>query len=579
MRRRAASVLAIVLVLTLAIEPLRSLVFDVTPLPLRHVAIAAWTSLAPPIEDTADLAPIAHVGGNPYGINVFREQEVEESKVRRSLEMIRAAGFGWIKQQVVWGEVEVPTKGQFVDRATGGESWRKYDRIVDLAGEYGLDVILRVDTSPAWARPGQPKLETPPERYEDYADFIGRLAERYQGRVRYYQIWNEPNVPFEWGDRPPDPVAYTRLLWLASQRVHAVDPGAAVISAAMAPTTEFSEHGINELRYLQAMYDAGARGSFDILGANAYGLRSGPHDRRLALGSDVNFSRTILVRRLMVRNGDAGRPIWAAEVGWNAVPDGSGIPDLWGRVDRQTQAAYTASAFARAQREWPWMGVMNLWHFRLVGANAHRLPQYYFNAVDDEFGPLPLYEAMRELTHRPRAMQRGYRQEDDWNLAYSGGWLARRSPEAVLGGYRQAAGAASFRLAFEGTDIALVVDRLPGGGVLEARVDGLPSVALSLDAPREEWGVRAPVASGLADGWHILEVRTRDDRPVRLDGLIVDRRERWPGLTPDTLLLALGLLVGLLTVGRALAGRLAECPAGRAQAGHPTDAARGAEGR
>ena len=392
-------------------------------------------------------------------------------------------------------------------------------------------MILRVDTSPAWARPGRPKLETPPADFEDYADFVGRLADRYRGRVRYYQIWNEPNIPFEWGDEAPDPVAYTHLLWLASQRIHAVDPGAAVISAAMAPTTEFSEHGINELRYLQAMYDAGARGSFDILGANAYGLRSGPDDRRLALDRDVNFSRPVLVRRLMVRNGDAGRPIWAAEVGWSAVPDGSGIPDLWGRVDRETQAAYSARAFARAQREWPWMGVMSLWHFRLVGPNVRALPQYYFNAVDDDFQPLPLYEAMRELTHRPRAMQRGYRQEDDWNLTYSGGWLARRSPEAVLGGYREAVGPAALSLAFEGTDLALVVDRLPGGGALEARVDGLPAVELSLDAAREEWGRRLPVASGLADGWHILEARTRDARPVRLDGVIVDRRRGWPGLT------------------------------------------------
>jgi hypothetical protein len=558
MRVRAAVALLSLVGLALAVEPLRSWLFDVTPLEARHAVVAAWTALLPESDDTADMVPIAHTGGNPYGINVFLEQEVEEVKVRRSLQMIRDAGFGWIKQQVVWAEVEAPGKGQFVDRATGGESWSKYDRIVDLAGEYGLDVILRVDTSPAWARPGRPKLETPPTDFEDYADFVGRLADRYRGRVRYYQVWNEPNIPFEWGGEAPDPVAYTHLLWLASQRIHAVDPGAAVISAAMAPTTEFSEHGINELRYLQAMYDAGARGSFDILGANAYGLRSGPDDRRLALDRDVNFSRPILVRRLMVRNGDAGRPIWAAEVGWSAVPDGSGIPDLWGRVDRETQAAYSARAFARAQREWPWMGVMSLWHFRLVGPHVRALPQYYFNAVGDDFEPLPLYESMRELTHRPRAMQRGYRQEDDWNLAYSGGWLARRSPEAVLGGYREALGPATLTLAFEGTDLALVVGRLPGGGALEARVDGLPAVELSLDAAREEWGRQLPVASGLADGWHRLEVRTLDARPVRLDGVVVDRRRLWPGLTPDALLLAFGALVGLIAVGRGLAAGAAK---------------------
>src|SRR5437867_1900364 len=137
MRRRAAAALLALLVVIVAHEPLRSWLFDVTPLPARHAAVAAWTALLPEGDETADMVPVAHTGGNPYGINVFLEQEVEEAKVRRSLEMIREAGFGWIKQQVVWGEVELPAKGEFVDRATGGERWRKYDRIVDLASESG----------------------------------------------------------------------------------------------------------------------------------------------------------------------------------------------------------------------------------------------------------------------------------------------------------------------------------------------------------------------------------------------------------------------------------------------------------
>jgi hypothetical protein len=216
------------------------------------------------------------------------------------------------------------------------------------------------------------------------------------------------------------------------------------------------------------------------------------------------------------------------------------------------------------------MGVMSLWHFRLVGPNVQRLPQYYFNAVDDDFRPLPLYEAMRELTHRPRAMQRGYRQEDDWNLAYSPGWQARRSPQAVLGGYRQADGPASLTLPFEGTEISLVVDRLPGGGALEARVDGLPPVELSLAAPAEQWGVKSPVATGLADGRHILELRSREVGPVRLDGVIVDRRAGWPGWTVDGLLLAVGVLVGLASIVRALATAAGSSPSGRSRVPSPS---------
>jgi hypothetical protein len=555
MRRRALAVLGLAALLTVAIDGLRGLVVDEAPLRLRHAVVAAWSSLAPDPGDTADLVPVRHVGGNPYGINVFLEQEVEETKLRQSLEMIHAAGFGWIKQQLVWAEVEVPTKGRFVDQATGRESWQKYDRIVDLAQQYGLGVILRIDTSPAWARPGTAKIETPPVFNADYGDFVARVADRYRGRVRYYQIWNEPNVPFEWGDEAPDAAAYTQMLRVAAYRIHQVDPDAVVISAAMAPTTELSEKGVNELIYLQQMYDAGAKGNFDVLGANAYGLRSGPDDRRLALDRDVNFSRPVLVRRLMVRNGDAERPIWAAEVGWSAVPDGSGIPDLWGRVDRQTQADYTVRAFERAQEEWPWMGVMSLWHFRLVGPDAARLPQYYFNAVDEEFNPLPLYTAMSELTHRPSAMQRGYRQEDDSHVEYSGDWTRARDARAVLGGYAQTTGDAALRIPFVGTELTLVVDRTAGGGVMEVAIDGqpalanaLPDPALSFAAARDAWGVAVPIARGLPDGWHVLEARARGDGPVRLDGVIVDRRVGWPGSTLDGLLLVVAFAAVLAAV-------------------------------
>jgi len=558
MRRRVALAGVAALLFVGTIEPLRAWAIDATPLWLRHDLVALYSELLPPGEPTEDMVPMAHLGGNPYGINVFLDQEVEEGKLRRTLEMVHDAGFGWIKQELVWNDVERPSKGQFVDGATGGSSWAKYDHIVDWALRYDLDVIFRIDTSPAWARPGRDKIQTPPVDPNDYGDFVAAVALRYKGRVRAYQVWNEPNLPFEWGDTAPDAAAYTRLLRIAYQRIHAVDPDAIVLSAALAPTTEFSEHGINDLVYLQQMYDAGAKGSFDVLGANAYGLRSGPDDLRASLDRDVNFSRPILVRRLMVKNGDASRPIWAAEVGWNAVPEGSGIADLWGRVDRQTQAAYTVRAFHRAQRDWPWMGVMNLWHFRMASPNARQLPQYYFNAVDENFQPEPLYDAMREAAHEPRALRRGYHQEDDWAIAYQGAWSTRRDARAVAGGYAESTHDASFTIPFEGTDLELVLDPMPGGGTLALTVDGAPEIAtvatIRTAAPAEQWGWRVPVAAGLGDGRHVLEGRVVDGGPVRLDGVVVDRRAHFPGLTVGGLLVVLGAAVVVVASCAARAG-------------------------
>ena len=79
-----------------------------------------------------------------------------------------------------------------------------------------------------------------------------------------------------------------------------------MLAASLSPTIEESERALNELIFLQRMYDAGAARFFDVMSVQAYGLRNGPDDRRLDLG-DVNFSRPLLVRELMVKNGDAAK--------------------------------------------------------------------------------------------------------------------------------------------------------------------------------------------------------------------------------------------------------------------------------
>ncbi len=97
------------------------------------------------------------------------------------------------------------------------------------------------------------------------------MAERYKGRIRFYQIWNEPNIYPEWGNQPVDAAAYTRLLCLAYQRIKAVDPEAVILSGALAPTDQLgtltAENGNNlmDTLFLQQMYDAGAQGCFDIV--------------------------------------------------------------------------------------------------------------------------------------------------------------------------------------------------------------------------------------------------------------------------------------------------------------------------
>src|SRR5205807_2256591 len=106
--------------------------------------------------------------------------------------------FHWVRQQFPWADIEPDQKGRFVGQF-GESTWEKYDQIVTEANRLGLELIVRLDTSPKWARLGNSHVATPPDDLIDFGDYVDAVVSRYRGRVRYYQIWNEPNLSVEWG--------------------------------------------------------------------------------------------------------------------------------------------------------------------------------------------------------------------------------------------------------------------------------------------------------------------------------------------------------------------------------------------
>ena len=61
---------------------------------------------------------------NPYGVNTFLSNEVEPWKREKTMEMIAAAGVGWIKQQVLWSDIE-PQRGSHWDEKYQQDAWKK----------------------------------------------------------------------------------------------------------------------------------------------------------------------------------------------------------------------------------------------------------------------------------------------------------------------------------------------------------------------------------------------------------------------------------------------------------------------
>ena len=399
-----------------------------------------------PLPKQSPHVAVAHTDQIPFGVNTFLDQEVEPQKREQTLQMVKDAGFQWIRQSFPWYDIEIHGKGDFEDRRHEPyrSAWDKYDHIVTTTVNNNLDIIARLEAPPDWSRfDGDARgAFGPPDDLVDFGDYVKAVVARYKGRIHYYQIWNEPNIYPEWGNQKVDPASYTELLCVAYSVVKEADPTAVIISGAMAPTVElgtwnpdYAGNNMMDVVFLQRMYDAGAGDCFDIMAVNDYMLWSGPSDKRLRV-TQVNFSRPLWVRDVMVANGDAAKPIWISEMNSNAVPEN--LDPRFGRVTLAQQARYAPLAFERIQKEWPWVGVTTVWFFKPVSDERSNQPFYYFRLLEPDFTPLPVYNSLMDyMSGSPPILYAGNHQESTWQLTYTGRWDDIYDENAVLGVYRQ----------------------------------------------------------------------------------------------------------------------------------------------
>lgn len=330
-----------------------------------------------------------------FGINASLEK-YSDADLQRALALIRDGGFKIVRQHFYWSDIE-PRKNEF--------DWTNADRIVARANENNLQIIAVIDTTPVWARhPGEADLlNAPPADMDDYARFVAAFAERYANRVQFVQVWDNPNVHPFWGRRNADPIEYTQMLRATAIAVRAANANIKIISAGLAANGELiREHpDYSDVLFLRGMYQAGAKDYFDFLGAKAYGMWTGPDDRRVDM-SVINFSRVILLRDEMLAYGDGNKPVWAVEFGWNALPsDWRGAASPWGSDTEAVQSKRLADAIQRAKSEWGWMSALFAQTFQ-PNASADD-PQWGFAFVDQNFQPRAFYNAAKDAMLAPVA--------------------------------------------------------------------------------------------------------------------------------------------------------------------------------
>ncbi len=318
-----------------------------------------------------------------YGIHTFLWWDGGD--VGTHLDLVRLMSFSHVKQTFAWRDVE-PERGVW--------HWEQADRILEEVERRGLQLVVRLGQTPAWARaPGaEIARDAPPADLSHFRAYCAAVAQRYKGRISAYQIWNEPNLSREWGDQAPDPARYVDLLAVCSGAIRQVDPAAFLISAGLAPTGNNDDSARPDDIYLDQMYRNGFQRYIDVVGVHAPGFAPpeiGPDDEEAA-HRWFTFRRVEDLRKIMLHYGDEARQMAIMEFGYTT--DRVNADYKWFGVTEQEQADYLERAYEYAIASWrPWIGLMVLIYLPDPSWQPHD-EEYWWSILEpDGSGPRQAY--------------------------------------------------------------------------------------------------------------------------------------------------------------------------------------------
>ncbi|MFN3717089.1 MAG: GH39 family glycosyl hydrolase [Thiobacillus sp.] len=229
---------------------------------------------------------------------------------------------------VAWPNLE-PEKGHW--------KFATLDKYVAMASLAKVDVLLPLGLSPPWAsvRPGEASSYKPgnaaePRDLEDWRNYVRTVATRYKGRVRAYEIWNEPNLKGFYSGSPETMVQMARI---AYETLKAIDPEIIVVSPSATGDGRNPEWLDNYLAKGGGQYA-------DVIGYHFYVPKDSPEAMLPVIKK---------VQQIMQKQGVADKPLWNTETGWwiaNKTTTrriGAAGAD-WRNLDDGQAAAYVARA-------------------------------------------------------------------------------------------------------------------------------------------------------------------------------------------------------------------------------------------
>jgi len=282
----------------------------------------------------------------------------------RDLDMIRAAGFGWVRMDFVWEEVE---------REKGVYRFEEYDALLAGLEARGMKALFILDYSNKLHEEAQ-SVRTQAGR-EAFARFAGAAAGRYRGRGVWWEVWNEPNLAQFWKPEP-NVEDYALLFEAAAKAIRDAEASAKVLGPASSGLP---------WPFLEALLRRGSAGSH--LSIHPY--RSTRPET--VVDDYVRLEELMKAHNFTSKTPAHGRralPVVSGEWGYSTVHHG-GL-----RISEEQQAAY----FARMMLTNLSQGVaLSIWYDWANDGPSPEETEHNFGLVTQDRKPKPAYLAAGTL--------------------------------------------------------------------------------------------------------------------------------------------------------------------------------------
>ncbi len=304
--------------------------------------------------------------------------------------LAHSAGFTTISAYVSWRALE-PSRGKYVFEQHdqwGRTQANDLTNVIDAARNNGMKVGLRLDDPPPWA--GSAVYQLDPADVEDYVFHTVQYA---RGAIAYVEVFNEMNLPLEWGTTPVDPAAYARILAGVYRGAKRADPNVTVVSAAPSQRTGGLGGTMEDVDWLEGLYAAGGAAAFDALGMHAY---IGNYDPNADPSCTPMCFRNIeLYRGVMDNHGDAAKRALITEFGSLEQTSLDLGPYAWMELAPQPRADYLVQALHMASTQYTWLLGATVFNLDYATNQPQASERFWFSLLNPDRSPRPAFSAIQ----------------------------------------------------------------------------------------------------------------------------------------------------------------------------------------